>query len=184
MSKKTRVNCKDPKEIFVLAESFEYSSLCAANAKFTKDFPEIGLYTVKLGISAIVNGTFATELFLKFISCVENETFFWWGHDLNLLFSYLSEEHQKKIIEYHDYYCSKDPLRNEGFARAFGDDLWDFHAMLNQSALAYTDFRYNFDTAKLKPYNLNRVSRAIRQLAIDLRPDYKVLFNVRDSKPT
>jgi hypothetical protein len=178
-----QVPCNEPKDIFVLAECFHFRGTAQQNPRFKRELKDAGRYEVTFGITSIVIYTFSIELFLKCICCMENKTFFYSGHELDKLFSYLSQSAQDRIVQIHDDICNKDPLR-EAFSRAFGDELFDFHKMLTQSSKAFTEFRYKFDVANLRTtYHLGNAGRAIRQYIIDANPEWHPIITYRN-KPT
>jgi hypothetical protein len=165
-------NNNKPEEIFIQAEVFSIASDYTHKAslkQFLNGSPNFG---IQVSFAANVNHAFACELYLKCLQVIE-QGFYFEGHRLLDLFNALNPQTQAKIIKRHDVDVIHGPIAfmiNRGRPKTILE-------LLAEANNAFVEIRYCFENDKHVPYDLSWAARIIRNLILELRPEFNELIS-------
>ena len=119
--------------------------------------------------AAFVNHSYALELYIKCILCIEG-TRLDFGHDLPKLYSKISEE-TKLIIE--ENYITNVKYYAAYFERHGENKKVDFQSILGQIPRAFVELRYIYEDPHKKGnnnYELESIAPSVRNAILKLEP--------------
>lgn len=157
----------EPKHIFDEAEAFSIAAdaIGAQAVKYSFKNPD---FAHQLVLTSWVNHALAFELYLKCLMGIEKGKFYT-GHNLLYLFSKLSKQNKYKIIGYHD----NGIFHGAAYYVVHGlSKKTDFMTLLSDASNAFVDYRYMFEGKKWKNYELDFAIRVVREVIIELCPNY------------
>ncbi len=173
MKPKTKIPSDNPREIFDEAEDFLFASniIKKASSEHLK-LNGTGLISINraIGLSFVnyVNHAYAFELYIKCLMVIESG-YFYSGHKLFELFSYLSQETQEKITTQHNDSTMESGL----FYTMKRISNADFVGLITKAHEPFLDYRYLFNGKQTKGYDLHRALETVREIIFQMKPEYR-----------
>jgi hypothetical protein len=149
--------------IYTAAESFYLSSRLIGEGALLRSKTD-NTFTINLFAASWANDSFALELYFKCLIVKEQKTLFY-EHRLNLLFNEINIEYRDKIIDYYDNRLNKKPGQPS------------FEEILDESAHAFSQYRYHFQEHNKKHHMVQTAIEATRKLIFEIHPSWLKLVN-------